>query len=133
MIYPQFSEMAFPSDEAIIYFFLPLVPILFFVLNRNRKSCARTWREQISVTVTALRGALVAESSLWMICILSAMAWFVCFKFWPLPQPFDAANATKGEAARVFIGIALLAVWFGGGIVAGVKTLIRAERQLECK
>lgn len=133
MIYPPLPELSLPGMNAIALVFLPLVPIVFLLLNSNRKACGRSWHGQILLIRKALRNAVSAERSIWITCIASAVAWKICFEFWPLPVPFDAANATISEIATVFLGTALLCVWFVGGIVAAVRTLNRISSQMECR
>lgn len=86
---------------------------------------------ELRACISALRGAVAAERDLWFCALAAFVTWKAVLHFWPLPDPFDAQNATATEHATVFFAWGVFFVWFGGLIYAGVRTLNRVADTLE--
>ncbi len=104
---------------------LLLIPILLLMMNSDRKAAGRTWGCHLHVCFVVLRDAVKAERELWLYVLAVFVAWTEVFHFWPLPDLFDAWQATGTEIAKLFLGWGLFFVWFGGMFYAGIRTSIR--------
>ncbi len=61
-------------DVLLFYVTLPLVPILLFMFNSDRKAAGRTWGCHFRVCFVVLREAVKAEFELWLYILVDSVS-----------------------------------------------------------